>query len=92
MIEVIGKDNAKHAMSVMTDEQISIIEKAVQQIERIASISKIDYEKGIVTIALTHNKGTDIEFTEDWLDVNVSCESVGCMTWEIINKVFKYSM
>lgn len=92
-IEVIGKENEKHAMSVLTDEQISVIEKAVQQIEHIASITKIDYEKGSIFIGLTYHKGTKDEFThKDFLEVNVCAESVACMTWEVIDKVFHRCM
>lgn len=92
-IEVIGKENEKHAMSVLTDEQISVIEKAVQQIEHIACITKIDYEKGLIVIGLIHNKGTKDEFLDkNFLEVNVRAESVACMTWEVINKVFHRCM
>lgn len=92
-MEVIGKDLENHAMDILNDEQVLIIEKAIQQIEPMSVITKIDYENGFITIGLTYNKGTSDEFTKnEWLVVNVGCESVACMTWEVINKVFKNAM
>ena len=90
---IIGLELEHHAMDTLNDNEILVIEKAIQQIEPLSIITKIDYEKGLITVGIVHNKGTMDEFVERcWLEVNVSCESVACLTWEVINKVFKNAM
>ena len=86
---VIGKENEHHSMDVMDDETVGLLEKFIKRMDRRLYIHKIDYQVGVIVLGYTYNIGTKDEWNQDdFMEVNVSCESVPCLMWEVVNKVF----
>lgn len=86
---VIGKENEHHSMDVMDDKTVDLLEKFIKRMDRRLYIHKIDYQVGVIGLGYTYNLGTKDEWTQDdFMEVNVSCESVPCLMWEVVNKVF----
>lgn len=88
-MKVIGKENNRHAMDVLTDSVTETLEKTLKVMERRLSLQVIDYETGYITLGYTYNIDTKDEWTEtEFMKVNVGSESVPCLIWEVINAVF----
>ena len=86
---VIGKENEHHSMDVLDDETINLLERFIKRMEKRLYIHKIDYQLGVIGLGYTYNIGTKDEWNEDdFMEVNVSCESVPCLMWEVVDKVF----
>jgi hypothetical protein len=86
---VIGKDAEHHSMDVMDDETVELLEKFIKRMERRLYIHKIDYQLGVIVLGYIYNIGTDDEWKQDeFMEVNVAAESVPCLMWEVVNKVF----
>lgn len=86
---VIGKENEHHSMDIIEDETIELLEKFIKRMDRRLYIHKIDYQVGIIGLGYTYNIDTKDEWNQDdFMEVNVSCESVPCLMWEVVNKVF----
>jgi hypothetical protein len=86
---VIGKENEHHSMDVMDDETVELLEKFIKRMERRLYIHKIDYQLGVIVLGYIYNIGTDDEWKQDeFMEVNVAAESVPCLMWEVVNKVF----
>lgn len=86
---VIGKENEHHSMDIIEDETIELLEKFIKRMDRRLYIHKIDYHVGIIGLGYTYNIDTKDEWNQDdFMEVNVSCESVPCLMWEVVNKVF----
>lgn len=86
---VIGKENEHHSMDIIEDETIELLEKFIKRMDRRLYIHKIDYQVGIIGLGYTYNIDTKDEWNQDYfMEVNVSCESVPCLMWEVVNKVF----
>ena len=76
-------------MDVMDDKTVDLLEKFIKRMDRRLYIHKIDYQVGVIGLGYTYNLGTKDEWTQDdFMEVNVSCESVPCLMWEVVNKVF----
>lgn len=90
----IGKTNERHAMDVLGDDQIKTIENSIKMIDRHLEITEVNYETGFITIGHWYNEDEpEIKFLKkDFMKVNVNCESVGCICWEVVNAVFKRCM
>ena len=83
-------ENEKKAMDVMTDEQLVTLENLLKEMNRRVAINSIDYTKGLIGINYTYSIDTPDEWVdENFLEVNVSMESVPCMIWEVVNKVWE---
>lgn len=86
---VIGKENEHHSMDVMDDKTVDLLEKFIKRMDKRLYIHKIDYQVGVIGLGYTYNLGTKDEWTQDdFMEVNVSCESVPCLMWEVVDKVF----
>lgn len=86
---VIGKENEHHSMDVMDDETVGLLENFIKRMDRRLYIHKIDYQVGVIGLGYTYNIGTKDEWNQDdFMEVNVACESVPCLMWEVVNKVF----
>jgi hypothetical protein len=86
---VIGKDAEHHSMDVIDDETVELLEKFIKRMERRLYIHKIDYQLGVIVLGYIYNIGTDDEWKQDeFMEVNVAAESVPCLMWEVVNKVF----
>lgn len=86
---VIGKDAEHHSMDVMDDETVELLEKFIKRMERRLYIHKIDYQLGVIGLGYTYNIGTKDEWNQDdFMEVNVAAESVPCLMWEVVDKVF----
>jgi hypothetical protein len=86
---VIGKENEHHSMDVMDDETVGLLEKFIKRMDRRLYIHKIDYQLGVIVLGYIYNIGTDDEWKQDeFMEVNVAAESVPCLMWEVVNKVF----
>lgn len=87
-MKIIGKENEKNCMDVLSDEQIELLNKSIVLFDRHIYISQINYETGFVIIGIHHEKFDD----DNFMQINVSCESVACLFWEVINAVFHRCM
>lgn len=86
---VIGKENEHHSMDVMDDETVGLLENFIKRMDRRLYIHKIDYQVGVIVLGYTYNIDTKDEWKQDdFMEVNVSCESVPCLMWEVVDKVF----
>lgn len=86
---VIGKDAEHHSMDVMDDETVGLLEKFIKRMDRRLYIHKIDYQLGVIGLGYTYNIGTKDEWNQDdFMEVNVAAESVPCLMWEVVDKVF----
>ena len=90
MIEVIG-NTEQPAMDVLTEKQMATLDDMVSTMNRHMFVSKINYDNGHIYIGVHHNEGTDQAFDDkEYLDINCGAESVGCMLWEVADKVVKH--
>lgn len=90
MIKQIGLENERKAMDVMTDNQLVTLENLLKEMDRRLSINSIDYSKGLINLNYLRNEGTPDEWVdENFIEVNVSMESIPCMIWEVVNKVWE---
>lgn len=86
---VIGKENEHHSMDVMDDKTVGLLEDFIKRMDRRLYIHKIDYQVGVIVLGYTYNIGTKDEWKQDdFMEVNVAAESVPCLLWEVVNKVF----
>lgn len=86
---VIGKENEHHSMDIIDDDTIELLEKFIKRMDRQLYIHKIDYQVGVIGLGYIHNIDKKSEWNQDdFMEVNVSCESVPCLMWEVVDKVF----
>lgn len=86
---VIGKENEHHSMDIIDDDTIELLEKFIKRMDRRLYIHKIDYQVGVIGLGYIYNIDTEAEWNQDdFMEVNVSCESVPCLMWEVVDKVF----
>lgn len=86
---VIGKNEKPRSMDVLSEAQIQHLETLLKDMDSRLYIYKIDYHLGIIGLGYIRNKGTEDEWYDDeFIEVNVAMESVPCMLWEVVNKVF----
>lgn len=93
MPKIIHTNPDKKAMDIFTDDQIQTLEKAIQLTDRHVFISKIDYDKGLVYIGMHYNEGTPNAFDEeDFMTINVACDSVPAAFKDVFNQVYNRCM
>lgn len=93
MPKIIYTNPEKKAMDIFTDDQIQTLEKAIQLTDRHVFISKIDYDKGLVYIGIHYNEGTPNAFDEeDFMTINVACDSVPAAFKDVFNHVYDRCM
>lgn len=86
---VIGKENEHRAMDLIDDKTVELLEAFIKRMDRRLYIHKIDYQVGVIVLGYVYNIDTEDEWNQDeFMEVNVSCESVPCLMWEVVNKVF----
>lgn len=86
---VIGKENEHRAMDLIDDKTVELLETFIKRMNRRLYIHKIDYQVGVIVLGYTYNIDTEDEWNQDeFIEVNVSCESVPCLMWEVVDKVF----
>ncbi len=86
---VIGKENEHRAMDLIDDKTVELLETFIKRMNRRLYIHKIDYQVGVIVLGYTYNIDTEDEWNQDeFMEVNVSCESVPCLMWEVVDKVF----
>ncbi len=86
---VIGKDAEHHSMDVLDDKTVELLENFIKRMDRRLYIHKIDYQTGVIVLGYIYNIDTKDEWNQDdFMEVNVSCESVPCLMWEVVDKVF----
>lgn len=84
MINIINSE--KPMMDVMTEEEVNILEQSVKLFrDKSLFISEINYKEGKIVIGYIYEDFTD----NNILEINVSCESVGCMYYETIKTIFE---
>ncbi|MCQ2081633.1 MAG: hypothetical protein MJZ11_08235 [Lachnospiraceae bacterium] len=89
-MNIIGENNERHAMDVLSVGQRVLLETVCKEFDESISIQEINYETGYITFNYLYNRGTEHEFVkEDFMSVNVNCESTSCMMWEVVNAVYK---
>ena len=89
MPTIIHTNPEKRSMDIFTDDQIQTLEKAIQTVDRHVYISKIDYDKGLVYIGMNYNEGTPNFFQEeDFMTINVACDSVPSAFKDVFNRVY----
>lgn len=88
-VEIIRKDIDRPAMDIIDDSTLKLIDQLAKRMVHGLSLSRVDYDLGLISFDFTHNLGKDDEFvTKNELSVGVSNESVPCMIWEISNAIF----
>lgn len=93
MPKIIHTNTEKKAMTIFTDDQLQTLEKAIQTVDRHVYISKIDYDKGLVYIGMNYNEGTPNAFQEeDFMTINVACDSVPAAFKDVFNSVYNRCM
>ena len=93
MPKIIHTNPDKKAMDIFSDDQIQTLEKAIQLTDRHVYISKIDYDKGLVYIGMNYNEGTPNAFQEeDFMTINVACDSVPAAFKDVFNRVYDRCM
>lgn len=93
MPTIIHTNPEKKAMDIFSDDQIQTLEKAIQLTDRHVFISKIDYDKGLVYIGMHYNEGTPNAFDEeDFMTINVGCDSVPAAFKDVFNQVYNRCM
>lgn len=93
MPNIIHTNPDKKAMDIFSDDQIQTLEKAIQLTDRHVFISKIDYDKGLVYIGMHYNEGTPNAFDEeDFMTINVACDSVPAAFKDVFNQVYTRCM
>lgn len=93
MPKIIHTNPEKKQMDIFTDDQIQTLEKAIQLTDRHVYISKIDYDKGLVYIGMNYNEGTPNAFQEeDFMKINVACDSVPAAFKDVFNRVYDRCM
>lgn len=86
---VIGKENEHRAMDLIDDKTVELLEAFIKCMDRRLYIHKIDYQVGVIVLGYVYNIDTEDEWNQDdFMKVNVSCESVPCLMWEVVDKVF----
>lgn len=86
---VIGKENEHRAMDLIDDKTVELLEAFIKCMDRRLYIHKIDYQVGVIVLGYIYNIDTEDEWNQDdFMEVNVSCESVPCLMWEVVDKVF----
>lgn len=86
---VIGKENEHRAMDLIDDKTVELLEAFIKCMDRRLYIHKIDYLVGVIVLGYIYNIDTEDEWNQDdFMEVNVSCESVPCLMWEVVDKVF----
>jgi hypothetical protein len=86
---ILGKDTETYAMDALDDETINLLDTFIKRMDRRLYIHKIDYQMGVIGLGYTYNIGTKDEWNnDDFMEVNVSCESVPCLMWEVVDKVY----
>ena len=71
------------------EKQIQEYREEIKRMDRRLYIHKIDYQVGVIVLGYIYNIDTEDEWNQDeFMEVNVSCESVPCLMWEVVNKVF----
>ncbi len=86
---VIGKENEHRAMDLIDDKTVELLGAFIKRMDRRLYIHKIDYQVGVIVLGYIYNIDTKDEWNQDeFMEVNVSCESVPCLMWEVVDKVF----
>ncbi len=91
MLEV-GKESKSVAMDILTADQIETIQKAITMIDKYLTVEEINYNTGRVRLGHRYINKTGEFIDFNFMSINVSAESAGCMLWEIVNAVFNRCM
>jgi len=71
-------------MTVLTQDQTETLDKMVKTMDPALSITDIDYGAGTISVGITYNRGTKDEWTnKDFIVVNVACDSVSAIFWDV---------
>lgn len=69
---------------------LETLQKFIQIVDKNLSIGEIDYEKGVIKVAMTYNKGTPDEWVHpEFLVVNVNADSVSAACHDVYTKVYE---
>ena len=81
------------AFAHFSPEQIKVLEDAVKTADRNYYIAQMDYQKGTISVGLVNNEGTEHEFhTDDFIVVNVACDSVAAAFYDVYTRAYKRAM
>lgn len=86
-MKIIESDNPR--MATIPDEVLDTLEKAIRTVDPNLSIAKVDYASGTVSVAITYNRDTRNQWTdEDFLQVNVNADSVAAAFRDVYSKAY----
>lgn len=92
-MDIVHTNTNKSAMTVLSQDQIDTLEKAIQLTDSHVFISKIDYDVGMVHIGFHYNEGTPNAFDEnDFMTINVASDSVPATFKDVFNQVYDRCM
>lgn len=81
--------SANPRMSNPTEAQLDTLEKAVQTVDRNLFVSEVNFEKGTVSLGMVYNPGEPSQWSqEDFLVVNVACDSVATLFHDVYSAAY----
>jgi hypothetical protein len=76
-------------MGVMSEDHLDLLSRILQTADKGLVLSCVDYDKGLISVGMTYNKGSAEEWVqEDFLVVNVACDSVAAEIHEVYNAAY----
>ena len=89
MIQVINKNN-NPCMAIFDNMQLNTLDQAIKTVDPNIAVDTVDYDTGIITISITHNKGIiDEEWTNTLMKINVASDSVAAAFYDVYTQVYK---
>lgn len=76
-------------MAFIKLDVLETLQKFIQTVDKNLSIGEVDYEKGVIKVAMTYNRDTPDEWVQsDFLVVNVNADSVSAACHDVYTKVY----
>lgn len=76
-------------MAFLKLDVLETLQKFIQIVDKNLSIGEIDYEKGVIKVAMNYNRDTPDEWVQsDFLVVNVNADSVSAACHDVYTKVY----
>lgn len=79
----------EEAMDRFEREDVDALDALIRRMDANVGVAGIDYGRERVSLYRVYNRGKCNEFRDGgFCEVDVSCESVPCAMWEVVNAVF----
>ena len=89
----IINESGNPRMSVLGERDLETLEKFIQIVDKGLVLSSVDYDKGLICVGMTYNRGTSEEWVEeDFIVVNVACDSVAAACKDVYSAAYARCM